>query len=181
MTAIFVIGAASCNKDDMEELEKNEHNNSEEVNYYDYSEKGFFMNGESMVKGAFESDSVVGGYAKYVKRTAHYRTLDDVEHEITLGYALVVELDGYAKYYSDNVKYSADSTSIKCNGEIMLLGTGETSKATIDARIDSIGKPHLITCRAIQAGKPVTLQFRQTYYKDPYSDIKHPDPDPFDI
>ncbi len=164
----------------MEELENNEHNTSEEVNYYDYSEKGFFMNGESMVKGAFDNDSVVTGYAKYVRRTAHYRTQDGVEHEMTLGYALVVEMDRYAKYYSDDVKYSADSTSITCNGEFMLLGSGETCKATIEASIDSTGKPHLITCRPA-SGKPVATQFRQTYYKDPYSDIKHPDPDPFDI
>lgn len=172
-------GFTSC--DDRDEPEIITEDKNEEVSYYDYSEKGFFLNGESMVKGAFDSDSVITGYAKYVKRTAHYRTNDDVEHEITLGYALVVEADKYAKFYSDDVKYNADSTLIECKGEFMLLDGSQACKATIEARIDSVGKPHLITCRALQAGKPVTLQFRQTYYNDPYSDVKHPDPDPFDI
>lgn len=172
-------GFTSCNDNDEPEIITEDKN--EEVNYYDYSEKGFFMNGESLVKGEFDKDSVITGYAKYVKRTAHYRTKDDVEHEMTLGYALVVELDKYAKFYSDDIKYNADSTRINCNGEFQYLDGSQACKATIEARIDTVGKPHLVTCRTVSAGKTITMQFRQTYYNDPYSDIKHPDPDKFDI
>lgn len=177
---VIMCGFTSC--DDRDEPEIITEGKDEEVNYYDYSEKGFFMNGESLVKGAFDQDSVITGYAKYVKRTAHYRTKTGEEREIVMGYGLVAELDNYVKFYSDDIKYNTDSTRISCNGELVLLdGSEQVSKASIEALIDTIGKPHLITCRTTLAGKPVTMQFRQTYYNDPYSDLKHPDPDNFDI
>lgn len=153
----------------------------EEVNYYNYSEHGFFMNGEIKVKGAFDKDSVITGYAKYVKRTACYRTLDGVEHEMTLGYAIVVEADNFAKFYSDDVTYKNDSTAINCKGELCDIAGTATSSATIDAKIDAVGKPHLITCHTTFQNKALTLQFRQTYVDNPYSDIKHDDVDNFDI
>ncbi len=170
----------SCDKD-ADEWDREEQKNDEEVNYYDYSEKGFFMNGETKVVGAFECDSVIKGYAKYVKRNAHYRTLDGEEYEVVLGYGLVVELDDYAKFYSDNIVYNADSTHISAGGEFMFLGNEDVHPAAIEAGIDSIGKPHLITCSTSVNRKQIKLQFRQTYYKDPYSDVKWPEPDDFGI
>ena len=170
----------ACGDDD-NEWDNEEQNKDEEVTYYDYSEKGFFMNGETKVVGAFAADSIITGYTKYVRRNAHYRTQDGQEHEITLGYALVVELDDYAKFYSDQINYNADSTRITCQGEFMLLSNEETHPADIEAGIDSIGKPHLITCRTTVNRKPIKLQFRQTYHHDPYSNVEWPDPDDFSI
>lgn len=168
----------ACN--DAEELER-EDQKDEEVDGYNYSEKGFFMNGETKVVGGFERDSIMTGYAKYVKRCANYRTKDGVEHDIILGYGLVVELDNYAKFYSDDITYNTDSTLLNCNGEFMLLSNENTHPATIEARVDSIGKPHLITCRTTVNGKIIKLQFRQTYHKSQYSNAELPAPDDFDI
>lgn len=177
--AVLCALMTACDDDDKLDIEMPD--NEEEVDYYDYSEKGFFMNGEIKVVGDFECDSIIDGYAKYVKRNAHYRTKDGVEHEIVLGYGLVVELDDYAKFYSDDIAYNADSTRINCNGELMLLSNEETHLAAIEAQIDSIGKPHLITCSTTMNRKQVMLQFRQTYPKSPYSEVEWPDPDDFSI
>ena len=53
--------------------------------------------------------------------------------------------------------------------------------ASITARIDAIGKPHLVTCSATVDGKRLTLQFRQTYTKTEYSDAELPKEDDFTI
>ena len=92
LIAMFVCGSlVSCDKDDSDDiLDANE---GEEVEYYDYSEKGFFMNGDIKIHGCFDNDSVMEGYAKYVKRTAHYRTTDGKEGEYLFGYGLVVNID----------------------------------------------------------------------------------------
>lgn len=169
----------ACDDEDKMEIEKA--NKEEKVDCYDYSEKGFFMNGEIKVLGGFDCDSIIAGYAKYVKRNAHYRTKDGAEHEIVLGYGLVVEMDDYAKFYSDDIVYNADSTRINCKGKFMFLSNEEEHLATVEALIDSIGKPHLITCSTMMNRKQVTLQFRQTYHKPPHSDIEWRAPDDFSI
>ena len=181
LAATVVLGGtlSSCGDDPVEIVNEE---NDDEVSYYDYSEKGFFMNGQIKVKGAFDNDSIIDGYTKYVKRIAHYITKDGQEHEMILGYGLVVEIDDYAKFYSDAIIYNADSTAISCKGQFESLK--ENSKlydANITATIDSIGKPHLITCNTVVDGKNVTLQFRQVYTKSPYSDVELPKEDEFDI
>ena len=78
--AILLCGSfVSCDKDDDDPFSSTE---DKEVNYYDYSEKGFFMNGEIKIRGYFENDSIIDGYTQYVKRTAPYRTLDGEEGDL---------------------------------------------------------------------------------------------------
>jgi hypothetical protein len=182
LIAMFVCGSlVSCDKDDSDDiLDANE---GEEVEYYDYSEKGFFMNGDIKIHGCFDNDSVMEGYAKYVKRTAHYRTTDGKEGEYLFGYGLVVNIDNVARIYSDDVTYNADSTMISCNGQIELAAyDNKPHDAYITAGIDSIGKPHLITCKAAIGSKKIILQFRQTYTISEYDSIEElPKEDEFSI
>lgn len=181
LAATVVLGGtiSSCGDDPIEDVDGERDN---EVSCYDYSEKGFFMNGQIKVKGAFDNDSIIDGYTKYVKRMAHYTTKDEQQHEMILGYGLVVGIDDYAKFYSDAIIYNADSTAIYCKGQFEFLK--ENSKlydANITATIDSIGKPHLITCKTVVDGKNVTLQFRQVHTKSPYSDVELPEEEDFEI
>lgn len=170
---------ASCNKDEDGILSSDE---DKEVIYYDYSEKGFFMNGDIKIRGFFDNDSIMEGYTKYVKRTAHYRTVEGEENEMLLGYGLVVGISNFARFYSDDITYNADSTAISCIGQIELVAYDNKSfDASITAGIDSIGKPHLVTCNTAVDGKRLTLQFRQTYQKNIYSDMELPQEDNFSI
>lgn len=178
---IFCASFASCNKDD-DELDDLISKDDQVVDYYDYSEKGFFMNGDIKVCGYFDNDSIMEGYTKYVKRTASYRTKDGEEGEFVFGYALVVGIVNFARLYSDDVAYNADSTAISCKGQIELKAYGDKAyDADITAGIDSIGKPHLVTCSAAVEGKRLVMQFRQTYTKDKYSDAELPEEDKFNI
>ena len=69
LAAVVLCGSfASCDKDDDDSIASNE---DKEVDYYDYSEHGFFMNGDIKIRGYFDNDSIMEGYTKYVKRTAH--------------------------------------------------------------------------------------------------------------
>lgn len=167
----------SCDKDDSEVPISDD----EKVISYYYREKGFFMNGEIMAKGTFERDSIMTGYAKYVKVFVHYTAASGDEYERDIGYRLVVEMDNYAKFYSDDIICKVDSTHIECNGEFLPINESLPRTASIEAQIDSIGKPHLIICRTSFTGKQMTFQFRQTYYMDSYSDAEMPPLDEFDI
>lgn len=179
MYALMLCGGfASCSNDDDEGTADGD----KEVEYYDYSEKGFFMNGDVKVCGFFAADSVMEGYTKYVKRSAHYRTVDGEEGDFVYGYGLVVNIDNFARFYSDDISYNADSTSIDCQGEIMMKAyDNKPYEATITADIDSIGKPHLVTCRSVVDGKKVVMQFRQTFTLSIYSDCEVPDTEGFTI
>ena len=179
LAAVILCGSfASCSKDD----DVIPVNDDKEVKYYDYSEKGFFMNGDIKVRGYFDNDSIMEGYTKYVKRTASYVTVDGEESEIVLGYGLVVGINNFARFYSDDITYNADSTAITCKGQIELTAYGNKAyDASITASIDSVGKPHLVTCSAAVDGKKLTLQFRQTYQKSEYSDDELPKEDTFSI
>lgn len=180
LAAVVLCGSfASCSKDDDDVIPAND---DKEVKYYDYSEKGFFMHGDIKVRGYFDNDSIMEGYTKYVKRTASIVTDDDEESEILLGYGLVVGINDFARFYSDDITYNADSTAISCKGQIELKAyDNKAYDASITARIDSIGKPHLVTCSASVDGKRLTLQFRQTYIKNEYSDTELPKEDDFTI
>ena len=180
LAAVVLCGSfASCSKDDDDVIPAED---DKEVKYYDYSEKGFFMNGEIKVRGYFDNDSIMEGYTKYVKRTASYVTVDGDENEIVLGYGLVVGINNFARFYSDDVTYNADSTAITCKGQIELNAyDGKAYDASITAGIDSVGKPHLVTCSAAVDGKRLTLQFRQTYQRSEYSDAEVPKKDAFSI
>ena len=117
-----------------------------------------------------------------MKRTASYVTVDGDENEIVLGYGLVVGINNFARFYSDDVTYNADSTAITCKGQIELNAyDGKAYDASITAGIDSVGKPHLVTCSAAVDGKRLTLQFRQTYQRSEYSDAEVPKKDAFSI
>ena len=169
---------ASCDKDSDDDIINPEED--QEVKYYDYSEKGFFMNGDIKVRGYFEGDSIMEGYAKYVKRSASYITVDNKEEKIVLGFGLVVGVDGFGRFYSDDVVYNADSTAISCKGQIELTAFGNKPyDASVTAGIDSVGKPHLITCNTSVDGKKLTMQFRQTYTYSEYSDVEQPKVDNF--
>ena len=178
--AILLCGSfVSCDKDDDDPFSSTE---DKEVNYYDYSEKGFFMNGEIKIRGYFENDSIIDGYTKYVKRTAHYRTVDGEEGEFLFGYGLVVGINNFARLYSDDITYNADSTMISCNGQIELAAyDNKPYDASITAGIDSVGKPHLVTCSTMIDGKKLLLQFRQTYTKTEYDQVELPKEDDFNI
>lgn len=181
LVAMVLCGSfASCDKDDDDIISPKE---DQEVNYYDYSEKGFFMNGDIKIHGFFDGDSIMEGYTKYVKRTAHYRTVDGEEGEFVFGYGLVVGINDFAQFYSDDIVYNTDSTAISCNGKIEFLASDNNSyDAFITATIDSIGKPHLVTCNTTVNGKRIALQFRQTYSKSEYDgDIELPEEDEFSI
>ena len=180
LAAVVLCGSfASCDKDDDDPITSKE---DQEVNYYDYSEKGFFMNGDIKVRGYFDNDSIIEGYTKYVKRTANYRTVDGEEGEFVFGYGLVVNIDHFAKFYSDDIVYNADSTAISCNGQIELAAyDNKPYDASITAGIDSIGKPHLVTCSATIEGKKLLMQFRQTYTKSEYDNVELPKEDDFNI
>ena len=180
LAAVVLCGSfASCDKDDDDSIASNE---DKEVDYYDYSEHGFFMNGDIKIRGYFDNDSIMEGYTKYVKRTAHYRTTDDEEGEYLLGYGLVVGINNFAKFYSDDITYNADSTAISCNGQIELAQNNNNSyDAYITAIIDSIGKPHLVTCNTTIHGRRIALQFRQTYFKSEYDQGELPKEDEFSI
>ena len=180
LAAVVLCGSfTSCSKDDDDVIPAED---DKEVKYYDYSEKGFFMNGEIKVRGYFDNDSIMEGYTKYVKRTASYVTIDGDENEIVLGYGLVVGINNFARFYSDDVTYNADSTAITCKGQIELNAyDGKAYDASITAGIDSVGKPHLVTCSAAVDGKRLTLQFRQTYQRSEYSDAEVPKKDAFSI
>jgi len=178
--AMLLCGSfASCDKDDDDLIASNE---DQEVNYYDYSEKGFFMNGDIKIRGYFDNDSIMEGYTKYVKRTAHYCTVDGEEGEYLFGYGLVVNINNFARFYSDDIIYNADSTAISCNGQIELAAyNNQPYDASITAGIDSIGKPHLVTCSATIEGKKLLMQFRQIYTKSEYDDVELPKEDDFNI
>jgi hypothetical protein len=179
LAALCLCGSfASCDNDD-DELVPNE---EQELKYYDYSEKGFFMNGDIKVRGYFDNDSIMEGYIKYVKRTAQYCTTDGEEGEYLLGYGLLVGINNFAKFYSDDIVYNADSTAISCNGQIEFLANNNSSyDAKITATIDSIGKPHLVTCNTTMNGKRLVLQFRETFFKSKYDNGELPKEDDFNI
>ena len=180
LAAMVLCGSfASCDKDDDGIISSKE---DKEVDYYDYSEHGFFMNGDIKICGYFDNDSIMEGYTKYVKRTAHYRTVDGEEGECVFGYGVVVGINNFARFYSDDIAYNADSTAISCKGQIELaVRENKSYDASITASIDSIGKPHLVTCITIIDGKRLALQFRQTYTKSEYDDVELPKEDEFNI
>jgi len=182
LAAMVLCGSfASCDKDDDDDVLPPD--DDKEVTYYDYSEKGFFMNGDIKIRGYFDRDSIMEGYTKYVKRTAHYRTVDGDEGEYVFGYGLVVGINDFARFYSDDIVYNADSTAISCRGQIdFAVNADQSYDADITATIDSIGKPHLVTCNSMVEGKKVVLQFRQTYTKSVYDgEIELPQEDEFSI
>ena len=180
LAAMVLCGSfASCDKDDDGIISSKE---DKEVDYYDYSEHGFFMNGDIKICGYFDNDSIMEGYTKYVKRTAHYRTVDGEGGEYVFGYGVVVGINNFARFYSDDIAYNADSTAISCKGQIELaVRENKSYDASITASIDSIGKPHLVTCNTIIDGKRLALQFRQTYTKSEYDDVELPKEDEFNI
>jgi len=180
LAAMILCGSfASCSKDDDDVIPSND---DKEVNYYDYSEKGFFMNGDIKIQGFFDGDSIMEGYTKYVKRTAHYRTVEGEEGEYLFGYGLVVGINNFARFYSDDIAYNADSTAISCNGQIEVAAYDNNSyDAKITATIDSIGKPHLVTCNTTINGKRIVLQFRETFFKSEYDQGELPKEDEFNI
>ena len=177
--AVLCVSFASCDKDD----DLIPSSNDKETNYYDYSENGFFMNGDIKIRGYFDRDSIMEGYTKYVRRTAHYRTVDGEEGEFVFGYGLVVGINDLARFYSDDIAYNADSTAITCHGQIEFAANAEQPyDASITAIIDSIGKPHLVTCYSTVGDKSIVLQFRQTYTKSEYDgEIELPKEDEFSI
>lgn len=180
LAAVILCGSfASCDKDDDDIISSKE---DKEVDYYDYSEHGYFMNGDIKILGYFVNDSIMEGYTKYVKRTAHYRTTDSEEGEFLLGYGLVVGINNFARFYSDDIIYNADSTAISCKGQIELVAyDNKPYDANITAGIDSIGKPHLVTCSATIEDKKLLIQFRQTYTKSEYDNVELPKEDEFSI
>ena len=109
--AVLCVLFASCDKDNDDIIPSSD---DKEATYYDYSENGFFMNGDIKIRGYFDRDSIMEGYTKYVRRTAHYRTVDGEEGEFVFGYGLVVGINDLARFYSDDITYNADSTAITC-------------------------------------------------------------------
>ena len=107
--AVLCVLFASCDKDNDDIIPSSD---DKEATYYDYSENGFFMNGDIKIRGYFDRDSIMEGYTKYVRRTAHYRTVDGEEGEFVFGYGLVVGINDLARFYSDDITYNADSTAI---------------------------------------------------------------------
>lgn len=69
----------------------------------------------------------------------------------------------------------------KDDDDVIPANDDKAYDASITARIDSIGKPHLVTCSASVDGKRLTLQFRQTYTKNEYSDTELPKEEDFTI
>ena len=164
--AVLCVLFASCDKDNDDIIPSSD---DKEATYYDYSENGFFMNGDIKIRGYFDRDSIMEGYTKYVRRTAHYRTVDGEEGEFVFGFGLVVGINDLARFYSDDITYNADSTAITCHGQIeFAANAAQPYDADITAVIDSIGKPHLVTCYSTVGGKPLVFQFRQTYTKSEY-------------
>ena len=101
---------------------------------------------------------------------------------MTLGYGLVVNVGDFAKVYSEDITYNADSTAISCKGKFEFLNDSPTPyDATITATIDEKGKPHLVTCNALLGDKRLRLQCREIHFKDPYSDAELPQDDEFSI
>lgn len=150
---------SSCNKDD-DDLREDPLNVSKEYEYKDYSEKGFWIDGEMKVCGYFDTDSIMKGYTKFVKCTADYRTVDGEEGVEQLGYRLSVVINGLMRFYSTDVTYNNDSTAISSLGTITLQnGDKQTYDATVTAAIDSIGKPHFITCKTLIGNKNVVLSY----------------------
>lgn len=76
----------------------------------------------------------------------------------------------------------SDSTSTG-HGQIeFAANAAQPYDADITAVIDSIGKPHLVTCYSTVGGKPLIFQFRQTYTKSEYDgEIELPREDEFCI
>ena len=182
LAAILLSGSfAACSNDSEDDFTSHE-NEDELVDGYDYSEHGFFINGEIKVKDFFEKDSILTGWTKYTQRDASYRTKDGVDHVLTLGYGLVVKVGNFARIYSDDITYNADSTAISCKGKFEFLNDSPTPyDATITATIDEKGKPHLVTCYALLGDKRLRLQFREIHFKVPYSDAELPQDDEFSI
>lgn len=180
LAAMVLCGSfASCDKDDDEVIPSSD---DKGVAYYDYSEKGFFMDGDFKIRGFFDGDSIMQGYVKYVKHTACYRTADGEECEHLFGYSLVVFIDKFARLYSDDIVYRADSTAIACDGQMELLADNANSyNVRITATIDSKGKPHLVTCYTTIDGKQLAIQFRERYFKSEYDHGELPEEDEFSI
>ena len=125
-------------------------------------------------------------YPRYLDvRATHcnFAASNNLNKKIVIGYGLVVNIDNVARIYSDDVTYNADSTMISCNGQIELAAyDNKPHDAYITAGIDSIGKPHLITCKAAIGSKKIILQFRQTYTISEYDSIEElPKKDEFSI
>ena len=125
--AVLCVLFASCDKDNDDIIPSSD---DKEATYYDYSENGFFMNGDIKIRGYFDRDSIMEGYTKYVRRTAHYRTVDGEEGEFVFGYGLVVGINDLARFYSDDITYNADSTAI-------ISGVASSSSATT-ARAEAV-------------------------------------------
>ena len=163
LAAIMLSGSFAACSNDSEDDFTNRENEDELVDGYDYSEHGFFINGEIKVKDFFEKDSILTGWTKY-------------------GYGLVVKVGDFARVYSDDITYNADSTAISCKGTFEFLNDSPTPyDATISATIDEKGKPHLVTCYAQLGDKSLRLQFREIHFKVPYSDVELPKDDEFSI
>lgn len=196
---------SSCHNDDEEEADKDkvydpfEITDGDEKDYYGYSEKGFFIDGEIKVVGFFDKDSVFGGYTKYVDRCYLYREKDnDEEHERSLGYGMNMRMKDFAVIYTDIITYNADSTRITGKGHLYFIENENNSAIVqeflsknkkndfgtdVAATIDEKGQPHLITCKTVIDGKPVTIQFREVHQKSPYDapNIEMPKDDEFSI
>ena len=182
LAAMMLSGSFAACSNDSEDDFTNRENEDELVDGYDYSEHGFFINGEIKVKDFFEIDSILTGWTKFTQRDASYRTKDGVDHVMTLGYGLVVKVGDFARVYSEDIIYNADSTAISCKGTFEFLNDSPTSyDATITATIDEKGKPHLVTCYVLLGDKRLRLQFREIHSKDLYSDVELPKDDEFSI
>ena len=101
--AIMLSGMFAACSNDAEDDFTNRENEAELVDGYDYSEHGFFINGEIKVKDFFEKDSILTGWTKYTQRDANYRTKDGVDHVLTLGYGLVVKIGDFAAHLAFSV------------------------------------------------------------------------------
>lgn len=161
LAAMILCGSfSSCSKDD-DEFSENEVE-SKKYEYYDYSEKGFWMDGEVKVRGYFDTDSVMEGYSVFLKCTADYRTVDGEDGVDQLGYRFSVVIRNLLSFYSTDVVYNNDSTAISSFGTVKMHYRDKQSyDAIVTAEIDSVGKPHLATCNALIDAKNVVFQFRE--------------------
>ncbi|MDD6001811.1 MAG: hypothetical protein PUC50_06430 [Bacteroidales bacterium] len=183
MVLAFGTAFTSCNKDDdeVEQIEQKDAN-LEELEFKSSSQKGHFIDGEVMIKGLFDRDTVVTGFNKFVKCSSTYCNKDGEEIEKDLGYFIVVNMPGMASYYSDSITYNVDSSAVSCKGYLELFGENElTSNAIITAEIDSVGKPHHATCYTKIRNKNVVFQFREIHHLSPYDVGVLPPDDQFTI
>ncbi|MBO4665222.1 MAG: hypothetical protein J5663_12550 [Bacteroidaceae bacterium] len=169
---------ASCN--DKDEVANPD---DEPILYGDIADRGFFINGESKIRGYFPNDSIIKGYTTLTQHVMHYTTLDSVEHTKVYGYNFVMVAEKFYRIFGYDVAFNDDSTHITCNAKLYF--ESDKSKeydVTVNASLDSIGRPQLPIARGtLDDGRSLIIQFRRVTYKSKYSDETLSPDEEFDI